>query len=301
MLQSMGVGMFRVSTATVFLPLALVGAIAQAEPVVKASFDENVSGHPCKVKLDTQSGRTFAMNLSDHEGWGLTFFVRGTPQLLSPYFNKRGSRDQDRLLSDVDAVRIGQSSFDLDGAEIWEIEWKKVDTKTEVSFDLETEHKVGRALQAMKDDGIQLGLFADISGTSEALEEFRICGLKAMGLSEGDSIETNYREEYRLIFEKSFKAWVTAAGRADGCLVSAPDDAEIRAVAVDAASAFVTGWLAWSERSDYEEDLMNSASLFKLTGLAEARTEGCLMAGTLVSASRAPVDAAIDAALSLDD
>lgn len=241
------------------------------------------------------------MNLSDYKGWSLTFFVSGTPQLLSPYFNKRGLRDQGRLLADVDAVRIGQSSFDLDDAEIWALEWKEVDTKTDISFDLETEHKVGRALQAMKDDGIQLSLFADLSATSEALEEFRICGLNAMGLSESDLIETNYREEYRLIFEKSFKAWVIAAGRADGCLASAPDDAEIRAVAVDAASAFVKGWFAWSDRSDYEEDLMNSVPRFKLSGLAEATTEGCLMAGSLVSASRAPVDAAIEAALRLDD
>lgn len=125
----------------------------------------------------------------------------------------------------------------------------------------------------------------------------------AVTLLGGHSASAEYdpREDYRQIFERSFEAWLNAAGRAQHCNVKAPDDEEIASLVSDAAAAFYPGIWNYGSRRDYEAYLLGVVPSTRLAGATAARQKGCLMEGSRLSAARSPVDAAIRAARSVDD
>jgi hypothetical protein len=176
---------------------------------------------------------------------------------------------------------------------------KDVSEKTAGIFEIKEQHNVAQALEAMTSDGITIDGLINLDGTSNALSEFRSCSYVAMGLREGERVETDFRAEYRMIFERSFEAWVSSMAKAEQCLDSRYDDAAVEEVINAAADAFHPGILSFGKRSAYREDLESKLPFAKLAGIADAR-KGCLMAGRLAEASRFPVDRAIQSAADLD-
>jgi len=153
---------------------------------------------------------------------------------------------------------------------------------------------------AMANDGIAIQGLVSLDGTAESLSEFRRCSYAAMGLKEGERVETDFRAEYRMIFEGAFEIWITSMARAEHCLAARFDHDAVSEVVDAAADAFYPGVLNFRKRSEYREDLEGLLPMARLSGMTDARTEGCLMAGRLADISRMPVDMAIEQASRLD-
>ncbi|MDX8355679.1 hypothetical protein [Cognatiyoonia sp. IB215182] len=139
-----------------------------------------------------------------------------------------------------------------------------------------------------------------MEGTAEALSEFRSCSYAAMGLQDGERVETDFRAEYRMVFEGAFEDWTTSMARAENCLASRFEDEAVSEVIDAAAIAFYPGILNFRKRSEYRDDLERMLPMAKLSGMTDARTKGCLMAGRLADISRMPVDLAIESAAKLN-
>lgn len=175
-----------------------------------------------------------------------------------------------------------------------------MDEKTTGIFSVDERHNVARALEAMANDGIEIQGLVSLYGTASVLSEFRSCSYAAIGLQEGERVETDFRAEYRMIFEGALENWVTSMARAEHCLATRFDDDAVSEVIDAAADAFYPGILNFRKRSEYRKDLEGVLPMAKLSGMADAKTEGCLMAGRLADVSRMPVDKAIDEAAKLD-
>lgn len=276
---------------------------ASAEAVADAKFTAGNGGsdYACSVLMTGSSGTVMSVTLSDYKDiWKLVFFVSGNPDEVVPYFDDNGLADRDRFRAKIPEVQVGGTAFRLTDANILEVQRSKVDNETTSIFELETRHRVASALDTMQKDGISFGRFASLSQTVEATTEFRACALAALELAPGETVELDFREEYRLVFEPSFERWVAAMARAESCLVARFDDAEIESVAEKASSAFYPGVLNTLKRRAYKEDLMGGLPFSKLAGSVDAATDGCLMAASLVEMSRLPVDGAIRAAEETD-
>lgn len=281
--------------------LTLIAGTAASETVTSAEFFEDRNGNPCFVTLNTDLGKSITLQLSDSKDvWSLNLIISDRASIYGRFFDSRGLRDGSAFEGAFDHIRIGERTFDLNDASLLEVQRQGVDEKSAGIFSIEEQHNVARALEAMADDGIEIQGLLSLDGTAEALSEFRSCSYAAMGLQEGKKVETDFRAEYRMIFERAFEDWVTGMARAEHCLAARFDDDAVTEVIEAAADAFYPGIFNLRKRREYRENLEGKLPLAKLSGMADARTEGCLMAGRLADVSRIPVDRAIKEAENLD-
>jgi hypothetical protein len=103
-----------------------------------------------------------------------------------------------------------------------------------------------------------------------------------------------------MIFEGAFENWIKSMARAEHCLAARFDDDAMSKVVHAAANAFYPGILNLRKRREYRDDLMGMLPMAKLSGMIDAKAEGCLMASRLADVSRIPVDRAIEEAAKLD-
>ena len=275
--------------------------IAVSETVTGGEFYEDRSGYPCFATLNTDAGKSVTLQLSDYKDvWSLKFIVSDRASVYRRFFDSRGLRDEGAFEDAFKGVRIGERSFDFTDTSLFEVQRRDVDEKTAGIFSVDEQHNVARALEAMADDGIEILGLVSLGGTTTVLSEFRSCSYTAMGLQEGEKVETDFRAEYRMIFEGAFENWVTSMARAEHCLAARFDDDAVSEVIDTAADAFYPGILNFRKRPEYREDLEGMLPMAKLSGMADARTGGCLMAGRLADVSRMPVDRAIEEAAKLD-
>jgi hypothetical protein len=106
-----------------------------------------------------------------------------------------------------------------------------------------------------------------------------------MGLAEGERVEVDQLERYRIAFEDQFDDWVTYAAQARSCLQGNVDDEDIEAVIERAASAFYPDWFDGTEQENYANSLSMSAATARMTGAVDAVAEGCVLTGDLADAS----------------
>lgn len=292
--------MIRQTCFTVILALS-AGAVS-GETVTGSETFENRSEYPCFATLQTDVGKEIILQLSDYKNvWSLNFMIsdRGTAYRRF-YNNSRGLLDLDAFKDAFGEVRIGESTFEFGDIFIFATRRIDVDEDTFAEFKIIERHNVASTLRAMTGDGVEIRGLVALDGTADALSEFRTCSYAAMGLKEGERVETDFRAEYRMIFEGAFKNWIATMMRAESCLVSRIADDAVVDVINAAADAFYPGILNYRKRGEYREDLEGMLPLAKLTGMADARTKGCLLASRLADVSRIPVDRAIEAAARLD-
>jgi hypothetical protein len=275
--------------------------VASAESITGSEFFENRSGYPCFANLTTDSGKNVTLQLSDYKDvWSLKFVIADRASVYRRFFDSRGLRDEDAFADAFAVVRIGEREFDFNDTSLFEVRRPDVDEKSAGIFSIDEQHNVAHALEAMAVDGLSIPELVTLDGTVEALSEFRTCSYDAIGLREGERVETDYRAEYRMIFEGAFENWVTSMSRAEHCLAARFDDDAVSDVIDAAADAFYPGVFNFGKRGEYREDLERMLPMAKLSGMTDARTEGCLMARRLADMSRLPVDRAIKAAADVD-
>lgn len=280
---------------------ALSSGAALAENVTGSELFQDRSGYPCFAILSTDAGKSVTLQLSDYKDvWSLKFIIADRASVYRRFFDSRGLRDEDAFADAFAGVRIGEREFDFNDTSLFEVQRKDVDDKSAGIFSIDEQHNVARALETMTVDGLSIPQLVDLDGTAEALSEFRTCSYDAMGLREGERVETDHRAEYRMIFERAFEDWVTSMSRAEHCLAARFDDDAVSDVIDAAADAFYPGVFNFGKRGEYREDLEGKLPMAKLSGMTDARTEGCLMAGRLADMSRLPVDRAIEATADVD-
>jgi hypothetical protein len=274
---------------------------AAAEPVTGSEFFEDRSGYPCAATLSTDVGKAVTLQLSDYKDvWSLTFIVSNRASVYRQFFDSRGLHEGDAFEEAFRSVRIGKRTFVLHEASLFEVQREDVDEKSFGVFDINEQHNVVRALEAMREDGIVISGLISLEGTADTLIEFRTCSYAAMGLQEGERVERDFRAEYRMIFEDAFENWVKSMARAETCLAARFNGDAVDEVIDAASDAFYPGLFSLQKRGEYVKDLERKLPLAKLSGMAEAKSDGCLMAGRLAEMSRLPVDSAIEAASDLD-
>lgn len=279
----------------------LSAGVAVGETVTGGEFFEDRSGYPCFATLHTDAGKSVTLQLSDYKDvWSLKFIVSDRASVYRRLFDSRGLRDEGAFEDAFGGVRIGERSFDFNDTSLFEVQRQDVDEKTAGIFSVDEQHNVARALEAMADDGIEIQGLVSLDSTATVLSEFRSCSYAAMGLQEGERVEIDFRAEYRMIFEGAFEDWVINMARAEHCLAKRFDDGAVSEVIDAAADAFYPGILNFRKRGEYREELERMLPIAKLTGMTDARTEGCLMVGRLADVSRIPVERAIEEAAKLD-
>ncbi|MEM8555624.1 MAG: hypothetical protein AAGF71_12470 [Pseudomonadota bacterium] len=275
--------------------------VAAAETVTGDEFYEDRSGYPCFATLNTDAGKSVTLQLSDYKGvWSLKFIVSDRASVYRRFFDSRGLRDEGAFEDAFEGVRIGERLFDFNDTSLFEVQRQDVDKETAGIFSVNEQHNVVRALNAMAHDGIDIQGLVSLDSTAKTLSEFRSCSYAAMGLQEGERVETDFRAEYRMIFEGAFENWVSSMARAEHCLGIRFDDDVVSETIDAAADAFHPGVPNFRKRSEYREDLEGMLPIAKLSGMTDAWTEGCFMARSLTDVSRVPVDKAIDEAAKLD-
>jgi len=253
------------------------------------------------VQLNTDADKKITLQLSDYKDvWSLHFLISDRANIYRKFFDKRGLRDEAAFTGAFGEVRIGKRTIDFNDISFLEVQRQNVNEKTFGIFSIEEQHNVARALGAMADDEVEIQELISLDGTAEALKEFRSCSYAAMGLREGQRVETDFRAEYRMIFEGAFENWVASMARAEHCLAGRFDDDAVAKVVAAAGSAFYPGALKFRKRNEYRDDLEGRLPIAKLSGMANAKTEGCFMASMLADAARIPVDRAIEEAAKLD-
>lgn len=287
-------------SAGVSLVFLLAASAGAAETITGQEFSKDFNGYPCFVTLNSEAGKDITLQLSDYKDvWSLNFIVSNRADVYRRFFDSSGLRDERAFGEAFESVKIGDRDFDFEETSLFEVQRQDVDEKTAGIFEIKEQHNVAQSLEAMTSDGIAIAGLINLDGTTNALSEFRSCSYAAMGLREGERVETDFRAEYRMIFERSFEAWVSSMAKAEQCLDARYDDAAVKEVIDSAADAFYPGMLSFGKRSNYREDLEGKLPFAKLAGIADAR-QGCLMAGRLAEASRIPVDRAIQSAADLD-
>lgn len=275
--------------------------VAVGETVTGGESYEDRSGYPCVATLNTDAGKSVTLQLSDYKDvWSLKLIVSDRATVYRRFFDSRGLRDKGAFDTAFEGVRIGERSLDFNDTVFFEVQRKDVDEKTTGIFSVDEQHNVTRALEAMVDDGIEIQGLVSLDGTAMVLSEFRSCSYAAMGLQEGARVETDFRAEYRMIFEDAFENWIASMARAEHCLVARFDDDAVSKVIDAAADAYYPGILNIRKRNEYRGDLDGKLPIAKLSGMVAAKTEGCLFASRLADVSRIPVDGAIEETAKLD-
>lgn len=282
--------------------LVLIAHAAAGETVIVGEFHEDHNGYPCFATLHTDADRSVTLQLSDYRDiWSLRFVVADRASDYRRFFDSRGLRDKNAFKKAIDLVRIGERSFEFnDTSLLFGVRREEVNEKTTGIFSVDEQHNVTRALEAMENDGIEIRNLVSLDGTVEALGEFRSCSYTAMGLKRGERVETDFRAEYRMIFEDAFENWLTTMARAEHCLVSRFDDEAVSEVVEAATDAFYPGILNYRKRSEFREELEGLLPIAKLSGMSDAMTKGCLFVEKLADLSRMPVEKTIGEAAKLD-
>lgn len=281
--------------------LTMTAGMAAGETVTGSEFFEDRSGYPCFATLNTDVGKSVTLQLSDYEDvWSLIFIISDRASVYRQFFDSRGLRDEDAFENAFGGVRLGARTFDFNYTSLFEARRQDVDEKTAGIFSVDERHNVARALEALANDGIEIQGLVSLDGNADSLSEFRSCAFAAMGLQAGERVETDFRAEYRMIFQGAFENWVASMARAEHCLAARFDDNAVSEVVDAATDASYPGILNFRKRNEYREDLEGMLPLAKLSGMTDAREEGCLMAGSLADVSRMPGDRAIEEAANLD-
>lgn len=289
--------LFGISTA---ICLA-IGETASAESVVVNKAVENQNGYPCSLTLKTDESRTLIFQLSDYKDiWSLNLIVADRADTYRNFFDSRGLRDEKAFEKAFATMKIGDATHHIHDAVLLEVQKVEVNEDTTGWFTIQEKHNVAHAIQSMTKPSIAIAGLFTVENTVQPTEKFRACAYQAMGLVEGQKIETDVRAEYRMIFERSFEVWITSMARADMCLVGGFDETAVDSAIDAAASAFIPGLFNMGKRGKYRDDLKGKVPLAKLNGTLEAASGGCLLAGDLARMSRMPVDESIKAAERLD-
>lgn len=293
-----------VSTNTLTsIPLILLfsSGAALCETASGYELSEGKSGYPCFLEVETDAGKKITLQLSDYKDtWSITFVVSDRASIYRQFFDAQGLRDEDALTAAFQKVIVGGTPFNIHEASLLEVQQIDVSEKTTAFFRISEQHNVAATLEAMDQDGLEItGLFK-LDGALEAMGAFKACSYDAMGLESGERVETDFRSEYRMIFERSFESWVTSMSQAEQCLAGRFDDVAVEEVINAAADAFYPGILNMMKRGSYRDDLEGRLPIAKLSGMADAKTNGCLMANRLAEIAKMPVDRAIEAAADLD-
>jgi hypothetical protein len=294
----------RISTNTLtsipFILLFSSGA-ALCETVSGYELSEDKSGYPCFLDIQTDAGKKITLQLSDYKDvWSINFFVQGRASTYRQFFNTHGLHDGDAFTTAFPKISVGGTAFDLYEASLFVVQQSEVGEDTSGLFSISEQHNVAAALEAMNQDGLEITNLFELDGTLEAMSAFRACSYDAMGLESGERVETDFRAEYRMIFERSFESWVTSMSQAEQCLAGRFDDVAVEEVINAAADAFYPGIFNMMKRGSYRDDLEGKLPIAKLSGMADAKTNGCLMANRLAEMAKMPVDRAIEAAADLN-
>ena len=278
--------------------LVLFAMPAFADEITSSKFEPDKSGYPCTVEANTNGDGKFAINLSHYKGvWKISFFPYNIHKQVRKYFDGQVI-DENRLQEDFKTLKVGGKTFDVEVQSF--VSAKSLNKDATVMFDVEAKHNVVRLIDAMKADGISFGDFGSYTDTATALEEFRQCSLSALQVADGELIEVDQREEYRMIFEDAFDNWIDVVGRADGCSVKTYTEDDVQKLVETAAGAFYPGVMNYFQRSEYVEEIMSQAKFSRSLGAMSAITEGCLMVRDLTEIGRVVLDGAIDAAQNVD-
>ena len=293
---------FRTASGIGILVLSIFGAgTALGETVISQETFKDRSGYPCFTTLTTDADKSITLHLSDYKDvWSIDFFVSDRAAVYRRFFDSRGLRDEAAFEDAFGSARIGGRAFEFNDTLLFDVRRQDIDEKSAGVFGIEAQHNVTRALEAMNEDGFEIQGLVTLDGTADALDAFRSCSYDAMGLREGERVETDFRVEYRMLFDDAFENWIILMMRADHCSAGRFDDEAVTEIISSAADAFYPGLLNFRQRSAYRADLEGRLPLAQLSGMNDARTEGCLMVGRLAEMSRMPVDLAIEQAVDLD-
>lgn len=283
-------------SAAIALALLPLGSSLTAETLTSHELQQNVSGYLCLLNMETAEGPEVSLQLSDYKDvWSVNILVQNAPDRFRRFFDERGLRDEEAWEEEFQQVLIGERTFDLHQTDLMEVQRSEVDERSFAVFRIAERHNVAAALNAMAIERLTIPQLVALPDTGGALAEFRTCASAAMGLEVGERVETDFRAEYRMIFERSFESWVEAGARAESCMQGRIRDAEIDAVIERAASAFYPGLLNYWKRDEYADGLRGRVPLSRLSG-ATAAMESCFMAGNLAEMSFMPVERAIEEA-----
>lgn len=274
---------------------------AGAETIVSGVFEREVADYPCRATLLGDNGTSLIVSLSDYKSvWSLVFLVSGNPESFEPYFNTHQLFDSDQFRLAIQRAKIGNSEFRLADATALIVQRSELDNDTFASFSIEAVHNVTAALQAIGDGGLSFAPFAALDGTDGAITEFQDCSYRALGVEIGQIVPTDFREEYRMIFDQAFLNWVSAMARLESCRMDQSDEGSIEDVARRGAAAFYPGITNVFRRSEYEESLLSGVPLARLKGSTDGIVEGCLFADSLAETARLPIEQAIEKALLIE-
>lgn len=294
--------MDRRTSVSLFL-VAMVFAANQASPDTIASYElkNDSSDHSCHMTTALSGGKGPTLQISQYKGvWSLSVYVSDRSNVYRNYFDSRGLRDTDGFNKSFGTLRVGQKTFEFHEVDLMEVMKEGVDEKTVAIFKVNEKHNVSPILNSMDSGLFSIPGLVDVSDSSEPIGEFRSCAFEALGIREGERVETDYRAEYRMIFEGSFEMWIKSMARSEACLSGRFDEDAVDEVINRAASAFYPGLLSMGKRSEYKDDLKRGISIAKLTGYTDAKVDGCMMSDQLAEMSLLPVEKSIESAENID-
>lgn len=281
---------------------ASIANLAAGESVEEHELFKNRSGYPCVIDIRTDEGNTLSLQLSDNKNiWSLGVNISNREEVYREFFDAEGLYDRESFETTFRLFRIGERTVDFHKASLFEVnERDDIDEKTIAVFSINGKHSVTKALTAMSADGLQIEGLVSVDDTVDALNDFRFCSYAALGLEIEERVESDTRAEYRVVFERAFENWVESMAKAEQCLVALFDDDAVNKVIEEAAAAFYPGTDNDGRRSSYREELNDMLPFAKRSGMIDARTGSCAVAGTLADMAQVPVDRALQKATELD-
>lgn len=100
-----------------------------------------------------------------------------------------------------------------------------------------------------------------------------------------------------MFFEEAFTQWVASSTRLDICTSASKTDKEVKAVLDEAGDKFFPGWLEWSARSKFRDDMAFKATLAAGRGYVDARDKGCFQVRLLENIARQTLEEVLEADL----
>lgn len=255
----------------------------------------------CAVNLFADERQALNLSLNRYQGiWRLDFTVRNRPLTFSQQelFDDDGYIDRTAFEETFGSVSLGNHEIDFNDTYFWGLIRSNIDEDSRAVFKILEKHNVADALFALQQDVIVIPGLIHLEGTSALLEEFRTCSYAKMGLQKNQRVETDYRAEFRMMFEETFENWIENRGKAVACLATSANDSEVDEVIEAAANAFYPGWLNFRKRRAYRESFEQVRSTAYLRGLY--KRGGCMLAGRILDLSRMTLDSAINAAERID-
>lgn len=291
------------ASSAILLALALVGTLSSVAiaDILEATLSDttlkkDLNGHPCQLELTTVEGPEVTFQLSDYEDtWRINLFVKNVSSALIPFFDVNGLLDMDRFRRQVHTIELGGSEFRIAESFLYAIFRTDLNEESSAEFTIIDAHNVSGALKAMGKENIGVNGILSVSTPVGAFEDFQTCAFAAMDLLPETPVETDFRAEFRHIFERSFVLWIKEAARADACGQLRYDDGEVERIIDEAEDAFYPGTLLLSKRSAFRSELELAASSARTSGLVEGLSN-CIMAEQMAEMSLSPVREAIRSA-----